>query len=98
MEKIGNPPIYSSELTSIMIQKKMEDFPTHPPLNFKNVSAGEKVKLGNLKIKFFPVTHSIPGAFGSSIETPFGNIVITGDVKLKHFDGIPSEKRRESLG
>ena len=98
MEKIGNPPIYSSELTSIMIQKKMEDFPTHPPLNFKNVSAGEKVKLGDLKVKFFPVTHSIPGAFGSSIETPFGNIVITGDVKLKHFDGIPSEKEEKVWG
>jgi len=74
------------------------DFPTHPPLNFKNVTAGEKVKLGNLTVKFFPVTHSIPGAFGLSVETPYGNIVITGDLKLEHSDGIPSEKEEKVWG
>jgi len=98
IEKIDNPSIYTSELTSIMIQKKMEDFPTHPPLNFKIVQAGEKIKLGNLKVKFFPVTHSIPQALGTSIETPHGNIVITGDLKLEHSDGIPSEKEEKVWG
>ena len=29
---------------------------------------------------------------GSSIETPQGNIIITGDLKLEHSDGQPSEK------
>ncbi|MEA2112395.1 MAG: ribonuclease J [Patescibacteria group bacterium] len=96
IEKIGNPTIYSSELTSIMIQKKMEDFPTHPPLNFKNVEPGEKMKIGELKVKFFPVTHSIPGALGTSIETPHGNIIVTGDIKLEHDDGIPSEKEAKT--
>ncbi len=92
IEKIGNPPIYTSELTSIMIKKKMEDFPTHPPLNFKIVEAGEKIKLGDLKVRFFPVTHSIPESLGTSVETPYGNIIITGDLKLEHADGIPSER------
>jgi len=98
IEKIGNPFIYTSELTSIMIKKKMEDFPTHPPLNFKVVTAGEKIKLGNLKIKFFPVTHSIPESLGISIETPYGNIVITGDLKLEHTEGVPSEKEEKTWG
>lgn len=98
IEKIGNPTIYSSELTAVMIQKKMEDFPTHPSLNFKNVTAFETIKLGNLRVKFFPVTHSIPGAFGISIETPHGNIIITGDLKLEHDDGVPSEKEEKVWG
>lgn len=98
IEKIGNPPVYTSELTSIMIKKKMEDFPTHPPLNFKIVTAGEKIKLGNLKVKFFPVTHSIPESLGVSIETPYGNIVITGDLKLEHTEGVPSEKEEKTWG
>lgn len=98
MERIGNPPIYTSEITSIMIQKKMEDFPTHPSLNFKIVKAGEKIKLGDLQVKFFPVTHSIPESMGISVETPNGNIVITGDLKLEHDDGIPSEKEEKTWG
>jgi len=81
-----------------MIQKRMEDFPTHPPLNFKNVEPGERMTIGDLKVKFFPVTHSIPGALGTSIETPHGNIIVTGDVKLEHDDGIPSEKEAKTWG
>ncbi len=98
MERIGNPPIYTSEITSIMIQKKMEDFPTHPPLNFKIVKAVEKIKLGNFQVKFFPVTHSIPESMGVSVGTPNGNVVITGDLKLEHNDGIPSEKEEKTWG
>ncbi|MCK4386732.1 MAG: ribonuclease J [Candidatus Pacebacteria bacterium] len=98
MEKIGNPPIYGSALSSIMIQKRMEEFPAHPPLNLRVVKAGEKIKLGNLKIKFFPVTHSIPGALGSSVETPYGNIVITGDTRLEHSNNIPSAKEERVWG
>lgn len=91
MERIGNPPLHGSYLTTLMIKKRMEEFPTKPKINYKEIEAGEKIALGNLKIKFFPVTHSIPGALGVSVETPQGNIVITGDVKLEHEDGIPSD-------
>ena len=98
MERIGNPPIYCSELSSLMIQKKMEEFPACAPLVFHKVEPGEKIKLGDLKIKFFPVTHSIPGALGSSVETPFGNIIITGDLKIEHDKNIPSEKEEKVWG
>ncbi len=92
MERIGNPPLHGSYLTTLMIKKRMEEFPTKPKIDYREIEAGEKITLGNLKIKFFPVTHSIPGALGASIETPQGNIVITGDLKLEHDEGIPSEK------
>ncbi|MCK5286129.1 MAG: ribonuclease J [Candidatus Pacebacteria bacterium] len=92
MDRIGNPPLYASNLTTLTIKKRMEEFPTKPKIKYNIVEAGEKVKIGDLKVKFFPVTHSIPEALGSSIETPQGNIVITGDLKLEHEDGIPSDK------
>ncbi|MFH1402186.1 MAG: ribonuclease J [Patescibacteria group bacterium] len=98
MERIGNPPLYGSELTTLLIKKKMEEFPAHQPIQYKIMEAGETIKLGNLKIKFFPVTHSIPGALGVSIETPYGNIVITGDLKLEHENGIPSERENKTWG
>ncbi len=96
MERIGNPPLYTGYLTSLMIKKRMEEFPTKPKIDYKIVEPKEKIRIGNLKVKFFPVTHSIPGALGISIETPQGNIVITGDIKLEHADGIPSDKELET--
>ncbi|MBU4536613.1 ribonuclease J [Patescibacteria group bacterium] len=98
MERIGNPTLYGSYLTTLMIKKRMEEFPQKPKINYAEVEAGEKIKLGDLKVKFFPVTHSIPGSLGSSIETPQGNIIITGDLKLEHEDGIPSDKEIKTWG
>ena len=98
MERIGNPKLYASYLTNLLIKKRMEEFPDKPKVDYTDVEAGEVIKIGNLKIKFFPVTHSIPGALGSSIQTPQGNIVITGDLKLEHQDGIPSDKELKTWG
>lgn len=87
MERIGNPPMYTQYLTSLMILKRQEEFPHLPAADIHVVKEGEKFTVGGLTIKTFRVTHSIPDAMGVSVETPQGNIVITGDVKLDHDDG-----------
>lgn len=92
MGRIGNPPIYTRMLTSVMIKKRQEEFLQSPPLDIKVVEKGETIRLGALKIKFFAVTHTIPDAMGVVIETPFGSIVHTGDLKLDHVDGVPTEE------
>jgi len=43
-------------------------------------------------VNFFPVTHSISDSCGVSIETKWGNIVISGDLKLEHDDGTPTTR------
>jgi ribonuclease J len=43
-------------------------------------------------VSFFPVTHSIPDAMGVVIETNHGNVVFTGDLKLDHKNGLPTEE------
>lgn len=98
IEKIGNPPIYGRNLTNIMVQKRMEEFPRVPKLDLKIVNPGEKLRIGNLGIKFIETTHSIPDSMAISVETPYGNIVITGDLKLDHKDGIPSDKEQKNWG
>lgn len=90
MPRIGNPPLYTRLLTSILIQKRQEEFQHIPKLNIKVVEKEESLTLGKLKIKFFAVTHTIPDAMGIIVQTPYGSIVHTGDLKLDHVDGIPT--------
>lgn len=96
LERIGNPPIYTQYLTSLMILKRQEEFPQMEPVQMNVVKEGESFTVGKTKIKTFPVTHSIPDAMGVSVETKHGDVVITGDIKLVHEDGkVVVEERQE---
>ena len=94
MERIGNPPIYTQYLTSLMIKKRQEEFPHAEPLTINEIKEGESFTVGKTTIETFPVTHSIPDAMGLKVKTKHGNIVVTGDIKLTHVDGdvIPEER------
>lgn len=96
MPRIGNPPLFTRMLTSVMIKKRQEEFLHEQPLDIRIVEKDETLRLGNLKVKFFAVTHTIPDAMGVIVETPFGSIVHTGDLKLDHVAGVPTdEEERE---
>jgi ribonuclease J len=95
MPRIGNPPLYTRLLTSVMIKKRQEEFPQVPPLDIKIVEKDETLKIGGLKVSFFAVTHTIPDAMGIIVETPYGSIVHTGDLKLDHVNGVPTESEEE---
>ncbi len=96
MERIGNPPIYTQYLTSLMILKRQEEFPHMDPVTMQVVKEGESFTVGKLKVKTFPVTHSIPDAMGVGIETKHGDVVITGDIKLVHENGKVVVEERAS--
>jgi ribonuclease J len=95
MPRIGNPPLYTRGLTTVLIKKRQEEFPQFPPLDIRVVEKDDIIKIGALKVKFFAVTHTIPDAMGVIIETPYGSIVHTGDLKLDHDNGIPTEAEEE---
>ena len=95
MPRIGNPPLYTRMLTSVMIKKRQEEFTHIPPLDIKVVEKDETITLGSLRVKFFAVTHTIPDAMGIVIMTPHGSIVHTGDLKLDHENGIPVDSEVE---
>lgn len=96
MERIGNPPIYTQYLTSLMILKRQEEFPHMDPVNMNVIKEGEAFTIGKTRIKTFRVTHSIPDAMGVSIETKHGDIVLTGDVRLAHEEEDPLRIERNS--
>lgn len=96
MERIGNPPIYTQYLTSLMILKRQEEFPHLDPVDMHVVKEGDTFKVGSLTLKTFPVTHSIPDAMGVSVVTKHGNVVITGDIKVTQEGGKVILEERES--
>lgn len=98
IEKLGNPPIYTRGLTSLMIKKRQEEFPNGPELNIIEVEPEQRLTLGSTNVNFFTVTHSIPDSIGFSIETPHGNVLLSGDLKLEHKDGVPAEREQKLFG
>jgi ribonuclease J len=97
-ERIGNPPLYARKLTAALIKKRQDEFPHLPQLDMRLIEKEESVTLGTLKVRFFAVTHTIPDAMGVIIETPLGNIVHTGDLKVDHDKGVPLASEEETFG
>ncbi len=93
MEEIGaDIPIYSTNLVIQMIKGRQAEFPHADPLDYRIIDGHEKIKLGEyLSLEFFLTTHTIPDSVGLIINTPIGSVAITGDIKLNHYDGVPTQ-------
>ena len=94
INRLGNPPIWCREFGALLIQKRQLEHPHLPALNMKIVSAddGALPLSANLKVRFFGLTHAIPDSTGVIIETPEGDLVFTGDVRVENKNGVPTEK------
>ena len=97
IDRIGNPVIYTRKLTGKMIQKRQEEFASAQPVQIREVEKDEAIKLGAATVRFFGVTHTVPDSMGIIIETPWGDIVFTGDIKLNHENGEPSEEEKREF-
>jgi ribonuclease J len=97
IDRIGYPPIYTRGLTSVMIRKRQEEFPNLKPLDIHEVEKDDTVKVGGLRVRFFSVYHTIPDSMGIIVETPYGDLVFTGDLRLDHIDGIPTEAEEKEF-
>lgn len=95
--RLGNPPIYTREFGALLIKKRQAEFPHLAPLDIRIVDASDKsIPISeNFKIRFFGLTHSIPDSTGIIIETPYGDIVNTGDVRVENENGVIAEKEVE---
>jgi ribonuclease J len=93
--KLGNPPIFGSEFTMRLVEKRQSDFPqfAKPKVNF--VKPNQKLKLGKLEIETFHVNHSIPNAFGAD-EDHIKKIGKEG-VTVLYSDSTGAEREGHSL-
>ncbi len=95
MNRIGNPPLYSRNLSILMIKKRQEEFPHLPALKTNVVEKDSVIYAGDIRIRFFGVTHTVPDSMGIVIETPYGVIVTPGDYKLDQVDGKVSDEEEK---
>jgi ribonuclease J len=98
IDRVGNPTIYTRRLTGMMIKKRQEEFAQTAPVTIREVERDEVIKLGAHTIRFFGVTHTVPDSMGIIIETKWGDVVFTGDIKLSHDDGEPSDEEKREFG
>lgn len=95
LSRIGNPPVYSRNLSILMMKKRQAEFPQLPPLKDNIVEKDAVITCGKMRIRFFGVTHTIPDSMGIIIETEHGWIVTPGDYKLDQIDGIVSKEEEK---
>lgn len=92
LREVPELPIYSSKFALALLAPKLKEYKVNAPL--VTVSDREEVTIGEFKIQFLAVTHSIPDAFALVIKTPGGNILHTGDFKI---DPLPLDGRKTDL-
>lgn len=100
MPQLGNPPMFTGELSAGIIQKRYAEFKGLPKLKITMVNDDSVIRLGkNFIIEFVRLNHSIPDTFGIVVKTPLGTIFHTGDYKFDYtpVDGKPADLNRLAL-
>ncbi|MDP3793937.1 MAG: ribonuclease J, partial [Candidatus Uhrbacteria bacterium] len=97
MPRLGNPPLFATDLTCGIIQKRQEDHRDAAPLNLFSVKSDDVLQLGAFKVEFFGVAHSVPSSMGVIVTTPCGIIVHTGDFKLDSQPGAQSIQETDKI-
>ncbi len=86
-------PIYGSPLTAALANEKLTEFNAQPVVQTVRFTNGN-IQIGDFKITFIHVTHSIPDATHLFIETPVGNFYHGADYK---FDLTPADRKRTEI-
>ena len=89
-----NVPVMGTKLTLGLVRSKLQEFGIKNA-DLREVSAGQKSKLGGFGLEFINVNHSIPDAVAIAIRTSAGLIVFSGDYKI---DLTPIEGEPMDLG
>ncbi|MBI2019320.1 ribonuclease J [Candidatus Daviesbacteria bacterium] len=74
-------PIFTQRLTAGFIKAKFIEH-NLPKNKITEVTIDQKLDLGNFKVSFYQVSHSIPDSTGIVIDTPQGRIIHQADFKI----------------
>ncbi len=77
-----NVPVYATLLTAGLIKGKLSEHSLDHDVTINIVKAGDEITLGDFRVEFIKVNHSIPDAVALAIKTASGTIIQTGDFKI----------------
>lgn len=83
-------PIYASPFTAALANEKLIDYKLKPIIQTVEFSNSE-VQIGDFRVSFVHVTHSVPDSANIIIKTPAGNMFHGSDFK---FDFTPADGKR----
>lgn len=89
-----NVPVYGTKLTLGLLRVKLIEHGLERSTVLKEISAGQRIKLGNFDVEFIHVNHSIAGVVALAFHTPLGAIVYCSDFK---FDQTPYDGKVADL-
>lgn len=75
-------PVYGSPFTLALVEPKLEEHGIDVGDRLTPVRPRQTVEVGEFRIEFLRVTHSMPDCLALAIHTPVGTIVHTGDFKI----------------
>ncbi len=93
LRKRPDIPVFGSKLTLALLREKLKEHRLRNA-DLRVVSEGERVALGEFKLEFLAVNHSIPDALAVVMRTPAGTVLHTGDFKM---DQLPLDHRLTDL-
>lgn len=79
-EQIGSPPILATKLTTMFIENKCKEHNIR--IDMSEVDYKKVYSLGDFKVKYIHMTHSIPDASHILIKSPIGTLYHGPDYKL----------------
>ncbi len=90
-------PIYGTSLVLAMIENKFNEHGLSADTKYFNyITKRKQYTLGDFKVEWMHMTHSIVDSNALAIETPIGTIIHTADFKIDHtpIDGYTSDLHR----
>ncbi len=90
-------PIYGTPLALAMIENKFNEHGLSADTKyFRYVTKRKQYQIGDFKVEWMHMTHSIADSSSLAIETPIGTIIHTADFKIDHtpIDGYTADLHR----
>ena len=79
-----NGPVYGTPITLALVEPRLIEHGFTPLDRCSPMHPGDTVAIGELRLEFIQVTHSMPGCVAIALHTPSGTVIHTGDYKFDH--------------
>jgi ribonuclease J len=88
-----NVPVFAPAMAEALLHEKLRQVKMRDQADLRIIHPGEQHDIGEFKVEWFAVCHSIPDSMGIAIDTPAGVVIHTGDFKIDNAPviGPPSD-------